>query len=161
MCDIDDEGSAANDRGTAGRLKRLSLAVMGGGVEVVAFGLPGGRLLSDLYDAATIERRQEALTLEDRIDLAASQLSQSADNFRVIEEQLSARRDAVETLREEAEAAEALAGTHQSQLDAVATVLRGEFSHSERRSFRQALLLTGSSFVAGVVATVIVALAFS
>jgi hypothetical protein len=88
-------------------------------------------------------------TVEERLDELSRSMRASADLVRQISTELEARAMTAKQQQADAEAAEALAGIHREQAEAIRRLIDSELTGSERRIRRDALIVGISSFIAG------------
>jgi TolA-binding protein len=98
------------------------------------------------------------ITLEQRIQALAETMRSSARLVEQVTAEIEARAATAERLRDEAQAAEQLAQLSKAERDAVARLVRAEVSDQNRKSTRLSFVASALFFVAGVAATVAVAL---
>lgn len=131
------------------------------GNQVVAYLIIGIVLVTAVsYLALLWQRRRVSRApkrgLEDRITELGCSLQQIASVISEIDKELSARRSAVERLKQEAERAEKLSQLSIKEVAAVTDALRGELSSSERKLFRVNLVITIIVFALSIIGSVIV-----
>jgi hypothetical protein len=88
-------------------------------------------------------------TLEDRLDELSKSMQDSARLVEQISAELDARATTVKRLQEDAKAAEALAGLHKEQVEAVRRMMDAELEGNARRIRRDTIIIGFGSFVAG------------
>jgi hypothetical protein len=99
-------------------------------------------------------RRKEQVDLRHRIERLSSNLQEAARVISSIEQEVQARRALVAQLESDAERAKALSQLHREEAEAIAQTLQIQLRAGEKRAFRGNLLLTVSSFIAGIVASI-------
>ena len=85
-------------------------------------------------------------------------MRESARLLEQVSAEIAARAATAATLKEEAEAAEALAQLNAEQREAVARIVRSEVSTEERHVFRQNLLVNALFFLGGAGTSVLIVL---
>jgi hypothetical protein len=88
-------------------------------------------------------------SVEERLDELSRSMQESAQVVTQISAELEARAMAAKQLQEDAKAAEALAGMHKEQVEAIRRLMDAEFAASERRIRRDSLIVGIGSFIAG------------
>jgi hypothetical protein len=88
-------------------------------------------------------------SVEERLDELSRSMQESAQVVTQISAELEARAMAAKQLQEDAKAAEALAGMHKEQAEAIRRLMDAEFAASERRIRRDSLIVGIGSFIAG------------
>jgi methyl-accepting chemotaxis protein len=88
-------------------------------------------------------------TVEERLDELSKSMRRHAQLVTQISAELEARALNAKQLQQDAKAAEALAGIHKEQADAIRQLMDSELACSERRIRRDALIVGISSFIAG------------
>jgi hypothetical protein len=88
-------------------------------------------------------------TLEQRLDELAESMRQSARLVEEVSAELDARAATAKQLKEEADTAQAIAGLHQEQMEAVRRVLDAELTGATRRIRGDSIKIGVASFIAG------------
>lgn len=88
-------------------------------------------------------------TVEERLDELSVSMRASAQIVAQISAELEARAMTAKQLQEDAKTAEALAGIHKEQAEAIRRLMDAELTGSERRIRRDTIIVGISSFIAG------------
>jgi hypothetical protein len=88
-------------------------------------------------------------TVEERLDELSKSMRESAQIVAQISAELEARAITAKQLQEDAKAAEALAGIHKEQAEAIRRLMDAELTGSELRIRRDTVIVGIASFIAG------------
>jgi hypothetical protein len=88
-------------------------------------------------------------TLEDRLDELSKSMRDSARLVEQVSSELDARAATARRLKEEAQAAEALAGLHKEQTEAVRRMVNAELAGATRSIRKDSIKIGIAAFVAG------------
>jgi hypothetical protein len=88
-------------------------------------------------------------TVEERLDELSQSMRASAQLVAQISAELEARALTAKQLQEDAKAAEALAGIHKEQAEAIRRLMDAQLTGSERRIRRDSIIIGIGSFIAG------------
>jgi hypothetical protein len=114
----------------SGAHKNLLVILVFGMVGAVVAGAAQG-----ILDSVFSDRAAAGQTLEQRIEVLTRSLSSAAAAVSAIENEVRARQQLVEGLRQDAATAAALAQANRQQVDAVAQVLRAEIERDKQAGF--------------------------
>jgi hypothetical protein len=87
--------------------------------------------------------------VEERLDELSKSMRESAQIVAQISAELEARAITAKQLQEDAKAAEALAGIHKEQAEAIRRLMDAELTGSELRIRRDTVIVGIASFIAG------------
>ena len=124
---------------------------------VTALTLTGARQILR-SQTRTAPQTPDQLTTERRLEHLAETLRESARAMREVEAEIRIRREATEDLKKEADEAQRVASLNADARDAVQQLFRDELAVESRRNFRASLKVNILVFIAGVLATVAIAL---